>query len=195
MHTAWAGCDPEDDPASEPVVTETPISVACRKKSDRDRHGTQRSKAMLLRQDPYRELDRWAQQYWGPTTSRPAVMPMDAYRRGDNFYMHFDLPGVDPSSIDLTIEQNTLTVKAERHWTPQESDEVLISERPQGSFSRQVFLGQGLDTDKVHANYERGVLSLEIPVSESVKPRRVEIEVGDERRELASQGGATRGAN
>jgi len=143
---------------------------------------------MLLRQDPYRELDRWAEHYWGPTTSRPAVMPMDAYRRGDTFYMHFDLPGVEPSTIDLTIEQNTLTVKADRHWAPQESDEVLISERPQGSFSRQVFLGQGLDTDKVHANYERGVLSLDIPVSESVKPRRVEIEVGDDRRELASRG-------
>jgi HSP20 family protein len=141
---------------------------------------------MLLRQDPFRELDRWTQQVWGPTT-RPAVMPMDAYRHGDDFIVNFDLPGIDPSTIDLTVEQNTLTVKAERRWMPKDEDEVLISERPQGSFSRQVFLGEGLDIDNIHASYEHGVLSLDIPVRESVKPRRVEIAVGDDRPVLSTQ--------
>jgi HSP20 family protein len=141
---------------------------------------------MLLRQDPFRELDRWTQQVWGPTT-RSAAMPMDAYRHADDFIVSFDLPGIDPSTIDLTVEQNTLTVKAERRWTPNDDDEVLISERPQGSFSRQVFLGEGLDIDNIHASYEHGVLSLDIPVRESVKPRRVEIAVVDERPALASQ--------
>jgi HSP20 family protein len=141
---------------------------------------------MLLRQDPFRELDRWTQQAWGPTT-RPAVMPMDAFRHGDDFVVKFDLPGIDPSTIDLTVEQNTLTVKAERRWKPKDEDEVLISERPQGSFSRQVFLGEGLDVDNIRASYEHGVLSLDIPVRESVKPRRVEITVGDERPAIATQ--------
>jgi HSP20 family protein len=113
---------------------------------------------MLLRQDPFREMDRWAQQFGVPVT-RPSIMGMDAYRRGDDFIVNFDLPGVDPSSIDVTVEQNTLTVKAERRWTMKDDDEILISERPQGSFSRQVMRGAGLDVDKIHANYELGVLS------------------------------------
>lgn len=141
---------------------------------------------MLLRQDPFREMDRWAQQFGVPVT-RPSIMAMDAYRRGDDFIVNFDLPGVDPSSIDVTVEQNTLTVKAERRWTMKDDDEILISERPQGSFSRQVMLGAGLDVDKIHANYEFGVLSLDIPVSEQVKPHRVEIAVGDERPALATE--------
>jgi HSP20 family protein len=129
---------------------------------------------MLLRQDPYRELERWSQQFWGPM-ARPAVMPMDAYKTKDTFVVNFDLPGVEASSIDLTVERNTLTVKAERRWTPSADDEVLIAERPQGEFSRQILLGDALNTDAIGARYEHGVLSLTIPISESVKARKVEI--------------------
>lgn len=129
---------------------------------------------MLMRTDPFRELDRVADQVLG-TRLRPAVMPMDAYRDGDHFIVHFDLPGVDSSSIDLTVEKNVLTVKAERQWQPGENQQVVASERPQGTFSRQLFLGEGLDADKVEARYDNGVLSVSIPVAEQAKPRKVEI--------------------
>jgi HSP20 family protein len=125
---------------------------------------------MLMRFDPFRELDRLTQQ-----ASRPAVMPMDAYRRGDAFLVHFDLPGVEASSIDLTVEKNVLTVSAERRFQPQDGDEALVAERPHGSFSRQLFLGESLDADHVEAHYENGVLTLTIPVAEKAKPRRVEV--------------------
>jgi HSP20 family protein len=125
---------------------------------------------MLMRFDPFRELDRLTQQ-----ANRPAVMPMDAYRRGDAFLVHFDLPGVEASSIDLTVEKNVLTVSAERRFQPQDGDEALVAERPHGSFSRQLFLGESLDADHVEAHYENGVLTLTIPVAEKAKPRRVEV--------------------
>ena len=125
---------------------------------------------MLMRFDPFRELDRLTQQ-----ASRPTVMPMDAYRRGDAFLVHFDLPGVEASSIDLTVEKNVLTVSAERRFQPQDGDEALVAERPHGSFSRQLFLGESLDADHVEAHYENGVLTLTIPVAEKAKPRRVEV--------------------
>ncbi|MCU1495940.1 MAG: 18 kDa heat shock protein [Acidimicrobiaceae bacterium] len=136
---------------------------------------------MLMRQDPFRQLDRWTEQVLGPA-ARAAMVPMDAYRKGDMFVIHFDLPGVDPSSIELTVEKNTLTVKAERRWVPSDDAEVLISERPQGSFTRQILLGDGLDADRIDARYEQGVLTVTIPVSESVKPRRVEVAVGGEQK-------------
>jgi HSP20 family protein len=128
---------------------------------------------MLMRSDPLREFDRLAQQ----TTSdgRLAAMPMDAYRHDDRFLIHVDVPGVDPSSIDLTVEKNVLTVSAERRWEPAEGDQVLVSERPRGRFSRQLFLGKGLDVERIEASYDHGVLSVSIPVAEQVKPRRVEI--------------------
>ena len=128
---------------------------------------------MLMRFDPLRDFDRLVQ----PTAarSRLPVMPMDAYRREDRFVVHFDVPGVDPSSIELTVEKNVLTVSADRRWEPAEGDEVLISERPQGSFSRQLFLGEGLDADRIEATYDNGVLSVTVPVAEQAKPRRVEI--------------------
>ncbi len=99
---------------------------------------------MLMRSDPFRELDRLTQQVLGGG-ARPAIMPMDAYRQGEQFIVHFDLPGVDASSIDLTVEKNVLTVSAQRQWQPGEGNQVLASERPQGSFSRQLFLGETLD--------------------------------------------------
>jgi HSP20 family protein len=130
---------------------------------------------MLMRFDPFRELDRLTQAPWG--TSRP-VMPMDAYRRNGDFVVHFDVPGVDPASIDLTVEKNVLTVTAERHFPRQEGDEITVSERPQGRFNRQLFLGESLDPEKIQANYDKGVLTLHIPVAEKAKPRKVEISAG-----------------
>ena len=130
---------------------------------------------MLMRWDPFRELDRLSDQAWAGMRSRQAVMPMDAYRHGDQFIVHFDLPGVDPASVDLTVEKNVLTVSAERAWKRGEGDEVVISERPQGAFSRQLFLGEGLDPDGIAASYEHGVLTVTVPVAEKAKPRKVEI--------------------
>ena len=133
---------------------------------------------MLMRTDPFRELDRFAQQALG-TRMRPAVMPMDAYRENDHFVVQFDLPGVDTSSIDLTVEKNVLTVSAERQWQGNDNQEVVASERPQGRFSRQLFLGEGLDTERVEATYDNGVLSVTIPVAEKAKPRKVQISGGN----------------
>ena len=130
---------------------------------------------MLMRFDPFREFDRLTQAPWGG--SRP-VMPMDAYRRNGDFVVHFDMPGIDPDSIDLTVEKNVLTVTAERHFARQEGDEITVSERPQGRFNRQLFLGESLDADKIAANYDQGVLTLHIPVAEKAKPRKVEISAG-----------------
>jgi HSP20 family protein len=139
----------------------------------------------LMRSDPFRELDRLAQQVWG-TQGRPAVMPMplDAYRRGDNFVVDVDLPGVDPESIDISVERDVLTIKAERSWTPEEGIEVTLAERPQGSFSRQLFLGQNLDIDHIQANYDKGVLTLTIPVAEKAKARKVEVTSGGGQRAI-----------
>jgi HSP20 family protein len=133
---------------------------------------------MLMRFDPFREFDRLTQQAFG-TNGRPAVMPMDAYRKGDEFLVHFDLPGVDPSSIELTVEKNVLTVSAERHWDSKDQ-EFIANERPQGSFSRQLFLGDTLDADHVEAAYDRGVLTLTIPMAEQAKPRKIEVTSGDQ---------------
>lgn len=135
---------------------------------------------MLMRFDPFRELDRLASAAWGtsPNGGQPAVLPLDAYRRGDRFVIHFDMPGVDPSSVDLTVEKNVLQVHAERTWTPDEGDEIVVSERPQGSFTRQLFLGEGLDPDRIEANYEHGVLTVTISVAEQARPRKVEISAG-----------------
>ena len=132
---------------------------------------------MLMRSDPFRELDRLAQQAVG-SRARPSVMPMDAYRRGDQFVVHFDLPGVDPASIDVTVEKDLLTVSAERQWRRDEDLEVVASERSHGSFSRQLFLGEGLDSGRVEADYRNGVLTVTLPVAEQAKPRKVQISTG-----------------
>lgn len=129
---------------------------------------------MLMRTDPFRDLDRLAQQVFG-TATRPAAMPMDAYRQGDTFYVRFDLPGVQADSIDLTVEQNVLTVRAERPRLDTNGVEMIVAERPAGAFTRQVFLGETLDADNVTADYTAGVLTLSIPVREAAKPRRVQI--------------------
>ena len=140
---------------------------------------------MLMRTDPFREFDRLTQSLLGGTSagtwSRPSTMPMDAYRAGDEFVVMFDLPGVTPDAIEVDVERNVLTVKAERRPTVHDDDvEFQVSERPLGVFSRQLFLGESLDTDHIHAEYEAGVLSLRIPVAEQAKPRKIEVRRGDE---------------
>lgn len=132
---------------------------------------------MLMRFDPFREFDRLAQSSLGGP--RAAAMPMDAYRTGDQFTVHFDLPGVDPASIELTVEKNVLTVKAQRSWQREEGTEIIVAERPQGSYTRQLFLGESLDPDRIEASYNEGVLTLHIPVAEQAKPRKVEVTSGD----------------
>jgi HSP20 family protein len=130
--------------------------------------------AMLMRTEQLRDVDRLFDQLMG-TSGRPAVMHVDAERDGDWFYVYFDLPGVDPDSIDLTVERNVLAVKAERRRPERERVETVISERPMGVFTRQLFLGDTLDTDKLEATYDAGVLTLRIPVSDRAKPRRISI--------------------
>jgi HSP20 family protein len=132
---------------------------------------------MLMRTDPFRDIDRLAESFFG-SPSRPAVMYVDAERDGDWFNVYFDLPGVDPDSIELTVEQNVLSVRAERRRPSRDGVEAVISERPMGTFTRQLFLGDTLDTDKLEATYDNGVLTLRIPVSDSAKPRRITIGSG-----------------
>jgi HSP20 family protein len=134
---------------------------------------------MLMRTDPFRELDRLTQQVFG-TPARPAAMPIDAYRQGEEFVVQFDLPGVDAQSIDLTVEQNVLTVHAERRRSDRDSVELLVGERTYGVFSRQLFLGEALDTEAMQAQYKDGVLTLRVPIAERAKPRRVPISRGDD---------------
>jgi HSP20 family protein len=129
---------------------------------------------MLLRTDPFRELDRLTEQLLG-TVARPATMPMDAYEAEGTFWVHLDLPGVEPDSIDLNVEQNVLTVRAERPAPQAEGQEMAAAERPYGVFRRQLFLGEMLDLDRIEASYEAGVLTLRIPLAEEVKPRKIEI--------------------
>ncbi|RDI32058.1 Hsp20/alpha crystallin family protein [Lentzea flaviverrucosa] len=136
---------------------------------------------MLMRTDPFRVLDRLTQQVAGTagTWSKPSAMPMDACRDGDEFVVSFDLPGVAADAIELSVERNVLTVRAERR--PVGGDvEMQVSERPQGVFSRQLFLGDTLDTDRIGAQYDAGVLTLRIPIAERAKPRRITVSAGED---------------
>lgn len=131
---------------------------------------------MLMRTDPFRELDRLAQQMFrgDGTLAHPAAMPMDAWREDDTFVVQFDLPGVNPDAIELDVERNVVTVKAERP-VADNTGEMIAAERPRGTFSRQLVLGDNLDTDHITADYDGGVLTLKIPVAEQAKPRKIEI--------------------
>ena len=131
---------------------------------------------MLMRFEPFRGFDRVTEELQGGGRARQ--IPVDAYRRGDEFKVHFDLPGVHPDSIELTVEADVLTVRAARTWTPAEGDQLQISERPQGEFSRQLLLGESLDREHIAAAYEDGVLTITIPVVEQAKPRKVEVTHG-----------------
>ena len=135
---------------------------------------------MLMRFDPYREFDRLTEQLASTGTRVPRGFPMDAYRRGDQCIVKFDLPGVEPESIELTVERNVLSVRSERRFEPREGDEVLVTERPHGTYTRQIFLADTLDSDNVQARYEHGVLTLTILVAEAAKPRRVQIGGGQD---------------
>lgn len=141
---------------------------------------------MLMRTDPFRELDRLAQHLMGPGTwSRPASMPMDAYREGDEYVVAFDLPGVTPDAIDIDVERNMLTVKAERRPADRADDvQMELSERPLGVFSRRLMLSDTLDAERIQADYEAGVLTLRIPVAERAKPRKISVGVGSRRQEI-----------
>jgi HSP20 family protein len=140
---------------------------------------------MLMRTDPFRELDRLTQQVLG-TSARPAAMPMDAWRDDHEFVVAFDLPGVSPDSVDLDVERNVLTVKAQRPEPAGKDVELIASERPRGTFSRQLILGDTLDAEHVKATYEGGVLTLRIPVAEKAKPRKIEIETKEPQHQIAS---------
>ncbi|GLW48811.1 hypothetical protein Stsp02_44730 [Streptomyces sp. NBRC 14336] len=142
---------------------------------------------MLMRTDPFRELDRLAQQLMGPGTwSRPTAMPMDAYREGDEYVVSFDIPGVSPDAIDIDVERNMLTVKAERRPATKEGVKTELSERPLGVFSRQIMLADTLDTENIQADYDAGVLTLRIPITERAKPRKIAIRSGSDRKEITS---------
>ena len=141
---------------------------------------------MLMRTDPFRDFDRLAQQVLlgSGTTSRPAVMPMDAWREGDVFRIEFDLPGVAEDTLDIDVERNVLTIRAERpartgDWEP------LAAERPTGLFSRQLVLGENLDLERLGAHYDNGVLSLTVPVAEKAKPRKVQVTRGTSAKQSA----------
>ncbi|HEY9378960.1 MAG TPA: Hsp20/alpha crystallin family protein [Jiangellaceae bacterium] len=140
---------------------------------------------MLMRTDPFREFDRLTQQLFN-ASQRPTAMPIDAYRKDDWFYVHFDLPGVRAEDVELTVERNVLTVRAERTGASDDGVELIAAERPQGTFTRQLFLGDTLNTDKLEADYNAGVLTVRIPVAEEAKPRRVEISGTDERRRISA---------
>lgn len=138
---------------------------------------------MLMRTDPFRDFDRLTEAVLG-TRARPAVMPMTAYREDGNFVVHLDLPGASADSIDLTVEQNVLTIHAERKPPVGDQAERVVDERSYGVFSRQLFLGETLDADQLTADYDAGVLTLRIPIAEKAKPRKVEITAGGSAKEI-----------
>lgn len=142
----------------------------------------------LMRFDPFRELDRFAEQAMG-SSRLPRTMMMEAWRRADEFFVHIDLPGVDKDDVDLTVEHNVVSIRAQRRPAHAEGDEVIVDERPHGIFTRQLFLGDNLDANKLSADYDRGVLMLTIPIAEASKPRRIPL--GAQRQELPDTGSAT----
>ena len=134
---------------------------------------------MALGYDPFREYDQLVQQLLSGGRV-PRSFPMDAYRRGEGFIVHLDLPGVDPGSIDVTVESGMLTVSAERRFEQEDEDEIIVKERPQGRFNRDLRLGSAIDLDNIGASYEGGVLTLTLPVSERAKPRTIQVQAGNE---------------
>lgn len=142
----------------------------------------------LVRSDPFRDVDRFLQQLWAAQQSGPRsmAMPMDAYRKDDSFLLQLDLPGVTPDSIELTVEENVLTISADRP-APTKGDNVesVIAERSFGTFTRQIVLGKTLDAERIEASYESGVLTVAIPVAEQAKPRRIEVSVGSDKKQIS----------
>ena len=132
---------------------------------------------MLFRFDPLRDFDRLAGELLGSAAAAASArpMPMDVYRSGEHYVLHFDLPGIDPRSVDLSVEDNVLTVRADRPARTAEGVEYVVAERPTGSFTRQLALGNGLDVGRIAATYDAGVLTVTVPVAETAKPRKIEI--------------------
>lgn len=137
---------------------------------------------LTTRFDPFAEIDR----LFG-TASSVRGLPMDVYRRGDEYFVELDVPGLDPDSIDVTVERNVLQIIAERKPTYGEGDQVFVAERPKGSVRRQVYLGNDVDGDRIEASYHDGVLSMRVPVAESAKPHRIAIGTGNGQKTLTAQ--------
>ncbi|HVU92950.1 MAG TPA: Hsp20/alpha crystallin family protein [Jatrophihabitans sp.] len=136
----------------------------------------------MLRFDPFRDFDRLTEQLLGTqagSARAPRFMPMDLYRSGDHYVLHADLPGIDPGSVDVSVENNVLTLKAERSERTEDGVQWIASERFAGTYMRQISLGEGIDTDRITATYANGVLTVTLPVAEKAKPRKVEITVDD----------------
>jgi HSP20 family protein len=128
----------------------------------------------LMRFDPFREIDRITEQVMG-ASRMPRTMPMEAFRRGEEFFVYIDLPGVNDDDVDVTVERNVVNIRAERRSPRQEGDELIVDERPHGVFTRQLFLGDNLDANCLSADYDRGVVCLTIPIAEESKPRRISV--------------------
>jgi HSP20 family protein len=139
---------------------------------------------MLMRTDPFQEVDRLSEALWGGGI-RPSVMPLTAYRENGTFVVHLDLPGFDPGTIDVTVEQNVLNVHAERQAPADATTEALVDERRYGAFDRQLILGDTLDVDRLSASYDAGVLTITVPVSERAQPRKIEVATSGKAQELA----------
>jgi len=140
---------------------------------------------MLTRFDPISDFDRFSSELFGALSRRVASMPIDAYRHQDQWFVNVDLPGVDPSTIDLTVDRNVLRIEASRDWRPAEGDLVLALERPRGSFARQIVLSEDIDTSSIEAGYKDGVLTVVLPVAETAKPKKVSVGTGSPSRPTA----------
>jgi HSP20 family protein len=146
----------------------------------------ERRQAMSISYDPFSALEELRDQWFSGGRS-PRSFPMDAYRRGEEFHVHLDLPGVQPETIDVTVENQVLTIAAERHFEQRAGDEFVVSERPQGRFSRQLRLGSTIDTDNIAASYDDGVLTLTLPVAERARPRQIQVGRGGEQRQIGPE--------
>jgi HSP20 family protein len=133
---------------------------------------------MSISYDPFNQLDELRDRLLSGGRT-PLSFPMDAYRRGNDFFVHLDLPGVQPDTVDVTVENQVLTVTAERRFEQRAGDEFIVSERPQGRFSRQLRLGAAIDTENIAAGYQDGVLTLTLPVSERARPRQIKVGRGE----------------
>jgi len=142
---------------------------------------------MRMRYDRFQELDQLTWHAWGAQSLRPSPVPIDAYRHGDSFVVALDLPGVDPDTIDLTVKKNVLTIKAERSWQRAEGDEILMAERSQGAFARQLFLGEEVDQDHIDASYDHGVLTVRMPVAKEAMARKIEIMSGGQSKAVEAE--------
>jgi HSP20 family protein len=134
---------------------------------------------VVLRFDPFRDVDRLAEQLLGSQRA-PRVMPMDLFRSGDHFVLACDLPGVDPGSVDISVDAGVLSIRAERTPRSDEQAQWLAQERPSGTFLRQLSLGEGLDRDNIGATYENGVLTVTLPVAEKARPKRIQVTTGEQ---------------